>query len=546
MSTRGRRSRLRIRDLGVGTRLSLVFGLVAILFGSALGVALTSASTAADAADQAERLAHLADQVRAVRYFDADVSGWEAFVIVEAYRSGADVALAADGENLLGLRESRAELEAALAAVDTTLMTDAERASFTTLTEAWEDYWVSDTAMLAELARDDADGLAAATDRINVGESSELWAVLYETGVELSDSVARRVDAASARAADAVAGSRLAGGVAGALALAVGAALLSRTRRSITRPLSRAVDVLDAMAAGHLDRRLGLDTGDEMGRMSRALDAANDHLAATLRTVAAEARALAAASDDLAGTAVRLTGSAEDNGAQAAMLASAAAQVRATVDGVAKEADDLLTALRQTAATADTVSETADDAVARVTDAQATVAGLGAASSEIGAVVGTITGIADQTNLLALNATIEAARAGQAGRGFAVVAHEVKELAGQTASATDDIAQRIATIQAETAANVAQIEDVSAAIRAIRDSQRTVAAVMVERAGATDGVARAVADASREMTSMSGSIDRVALVAQQTAADAAASAAAAERLQLMSEELRELVGAFHT
>jgi len=186
------------------------------------------------------------------------------------------------------------------------------------------------------------------------------------------------------------------------------------------------------------------------------------------------------------------------------------------------------------------------------------VAKLGESSVEIGKVIKVITSIAEQTNLLALNATIEAARAGEAGKGFAVVATEVKELAKQTAAATDDIRARIDAIQKTTTEAVESIGSISTIIADVNNVSRTIAAAVEEQsittkeiaknvseiAGASEAVARGVnesASASREITQSIGRVDQVL---NQTAAAAVQSKSEGENLERISAEMQSLVGSF--
>jgi methyl-accepting chemotaxis protein len=176
--------------------------------------------------------------------------------------------------------------------------------------------------------------------------------------------------------------------------------------------------------------------------------------------------------------------------------------------------------------------------------ANATVAKLGDSSAEIGEVIKVITSIAQQTNLLALNATIEAARAGEAGKGFAVVANEVKELAKQTAKATEDISQKIATIQQDTKGAVEAIGSITGVIAQVNEISGTIATSVEEQSATTNEMTRNVADAAKGAGEISRNIEGVAQAAQGTSNSAQESQKAADELAQMAEQLRGLVGQF--
>jgi methyl-accepting chemotaxis protein len=173
-----------------------------------------------------------------------------------------------------------------------------------------------------------------------------------------------------------------------------------------------------------------------------------------------------------------------------------------------------------------------------------TVAKLGESSTEIAEVVKVITSIAEQTNLLALNATIEAARAGEAGKGFAVVATEVKELAQETARATEDIARRVQTIQGDTAGAVDAIAEISTIIGRINDYQLTIASAVEEQSATTGEMNRNVAEAATGATQIAQNITGIAKGAQGAAASMAEVQDAATDLARVSGELQTLVGRF--
>ena len=166
---------------------------------------------------------------------------------------------------------------------------------------------------------------------------------------------------------------------------------------------------------------------------------------------------------------------------------------------------------------------------------------LGDSSAEIGQIIKVITSIAQQTNLLALNATIEAARAGEAGKGFAVVANEVKELAKETARATEDISQKIEAIQADTGDAVDAIGSISTIIDQINDIQNTIASAVEEQAVTTAEIGRNVSEASRGSTEIAENISSVAGAAGSTAEGATEVQRSAGDLTKMAAELQALV-----
>jgi methyl-accepting chemotaxis protein len=159
-------------------------------------------------------------------------------------------------------------------------------------------------------------------------------------------------------------------------------------------------------------------------------------------------------------------------------------------------------------------------------------------------VIKVITSIAEQTNLLALNATIEAARAGEAGKGFAVVASEVKDLAQETAKATDDISRRIQTIQSDSNAAVEAIAQISDVVSEINGFQAMIASAVEEQSATTSEMSRNVAEAATGVSEIASNITGVATAAQSTSAGVNESRRAAEDLAQMSSDLQQLVGRF--
>jgi methyl-accepting chemotaxis protein len=186
-------------------------------------------------------------------------------------------------------------------------------------------------------------------------------------------------------------------------------------------------------------------------------------------------------------------------------------------------------------------AQVGETAVNVASTASKTINELGVSSQEIGMVIKTITSIAEQTNLLALNATIEAARAGEAGKGFAVVANEVKELAKQTAAATEDISKKIEKIQNDTGNTVNTIEEVSKIINQINENQRTVTSAVEDQIAAVNEIARNASEAASGSSEIASNIAHFSQGAHETAEGARTALTSCDELARMTEELRSVV-----
>jgi methyl-accepting chemotaxis protein len=200
--------------------------------------------------------------------------------------------------------------------------------------------------------------------------------------------------------------------------------------------------------------------------------------------------------------------------------------------------------IKEIAKNAHESAKVATGAVKVAEETNKVVGKLGDSSIEIGQVIKVITSIAQQTNLLALNATIEAARAGEAGKGFAVVANEVKELAKQTAKATEDISRKIEAIQGDTKNAVGAIGQIGEVIKQVNDISNTIATAVEEQNATTNEMARNMTEAAKASSEITRNITGVAEAAQNTAQGANDSAKASQSLAEMSTKLRELVSQF--
>jgi methyl-accepting chemotaxis protein len=314
--------------------------------------------------------------------------------------------------------------------------------------------------------------------------------------------------------------------------------------RAVVRPLLRVRSVLTDLAAGDLTGDPGVTSRDEVGQMAAALVSANTALRRTVSTIVSSSATLGEAAGQLSAGSSKVSERVSDSAAEATVVAGDADSASQSITTVTAAAAEMGAAINEIARRAGQAATAAGDAVEVVAGTSATVEQLGRSSADIEQVLNAITSIAAQTNLLALNATIEAARAGEAGKGFAVVAGEVKDLAQQTAAATEDIARRITSIQTTSSEASTAIARIGAVINEINDHQAAIAAAVEEQTATTGEMSRSVAQAAGASSRIAATITSVAGASRAAEAEVAESQQVISTVTRLYDDLQRLVRDF--
>ena len=353
------------------------------------------------------------------------------------------------------------------------------------------------------------------------------------------------------------------------IGLAIGIVILWLITRTIVGGVEGVKNAVVGLAGGDISRDVPVRSNDEVGAMARAFNQARaglqgvfaadrvdwqiigekqreatrltESLKTTLTTVGQNSQTLASAAEELTAVSQQMSSNSEETAMQSSVVAAASEEVSQNIATVAASAEEMSASVREIAKNASEATKVANEAVRVAGETNLTITKLGISSEEIGQVIKVITGIAQQTNLLALNATIEAARAGEAGKGFAVVANEVKELAKQTATATEDIGQKIEAIQNDTKGAVTAISQISIVIGRINDISNTIASAVEEQSATTNEIARNASEAAKGSTEISKNIANVSLAAKNTTEGANNSLSAATELSKLAADLKRVV-----
>jgi methyl-accepting chemotaxis protein len=482
-----------------------------------------------------------------------------AAIAASRYRTTLDKAALTAAET--GVANAMSKIEAAVSQLKDAALMDAAR-KLPPLLTAWRESFA--------LAAKTADTRVARLDSWTRNEG-EAMAVASAALMKLTE---KNSGAVQTELLSTIRSSDLTLYVSAGIIFAVGVLVSLLLARSITGPLGRLTHVMTSLARG--DRAVTVphvDRDDEIGQMAKSTDTFRQNLIETDRlreqqeaakaqtererreqmlhmaqefeaAIGGIVRTVSAAATEMEAAAQGLSGTAETASRQATAVAAASEEASSNVQTVATAGEELSSSIAEIGRQVSQSTRIAGQAVEQATRTDVQVQGLVDAAQKIGEVVKLINDIAAQTNLLALNATIEAARAGEAGKGFAVVASEVKNLANQTAKATEEIGQQIAGIQGATKDSVEAIKLIGKTIGEVNEIATAIASAVEEQSAATQEIARNVQQAAKGTQDVSTNITGVTQAANQTGTAATQVLGSAKDLSKQAELLRVQVDTF--
>ncbi|MEU4161743.1 methyl-accepting chemotaxis protein [Actinoplanes sp. NPDC026670] len=521
-------------DLPVVHKLGIAFGVICVLLLSVGGLAVTALRAAqneaetmyADSLQAISRLARVSTAFERSRYVQTDLAA-----------TTDPAAMAALEQQMADLDD---QLDVAWAAYTTHDLSGREDAAGTFTTRLRQ--WRSVRAELVPLARAGrmAEFLALRNSQQRphalAGSDALEQLAAYEDSYAAATLEQTRTNDRQAE--------RLVGGLAVA-AVILSVIMAAGIGRMIGRPLRRTVTVLEGLADGDLDQRLPVNSRDEVGRMSTALNGALNTLSGAMYTIGTHAGQLTTAAQELSALAGQMTGTAQQSAEQARLVADSSRQIHANITSVSGASEQMTASVREIAETAEQASTVAERAASMSQTAQGILSSLGSSSGQISTVVDLINKIAQQTNLLALNATIEAARAGEAGKGFSVVAGEVKNLAQATEQATADITDRVAAIQADGHAAATALEEIITVIGEINAAQQTITTAVGQQTAATAEIGRSITVVAGNTAGITDNIKDVAHHSAETGMGAGTVSYSADQLTQLAQALQRTVARFH-
>jgi methyl-accepting chemotaxis protein len=492
---------MKIKDLKIGTRLGMGFGLICLALVFTVGLGVVSLGRVNDSTDAVvtKRMPRIETSSRVLT---------EVNDIAIALRNMMLTDDAADrAKQIEEITSSRKNIEALFADLDKTLQSEHGRALLRQQQELNIKYVKGQQELVRLVGANDMDGAKAYLSK-EVRPVLAAYKKTIDEQIETQKGLAAQDAAAAGKMYGDTRNLMLALGV---LVLGGAGALAWWITASITRPVRRALDVANAVAAGDLTTRVEVTSQCEMGQLLASLKAMNDNLVKTVATVRTGTEAIGTASSEVAAGNQDLSSRTEQ---QASSLEETASSMEELTSTVKQNADN--------ARQANTLAEAASGVAARggqvINDVVTTMEQINEASGKITDIISVIDGIAFQTNILALNAAVEAARAGEQGRGFAVVAGEVRNLAQRSAAAAKEIKTLIADSSDKVGTGSRLVKEAGNTMTDIVDSVRRVTDILNEITSASQEQSAGIEQVNEAITQMDTATQQNAALVEQAAA----------------------------